>query len=294
MASSQNEVTVPLVRRSNRHRTHTENTETDVISKRTKNDSVVLSDIEKSTLTCSICDKKYSRIDNLIVHHRYTHGDEVVQCEICSKKFSSAQGLERHQETHTDERRFTCNTCSKSFKRAHTLAVHEQTHCDDQFRCTQCQQVFNSKLAVQRHLRSRTDEAYHPAEGSIAEIIHSSKGEEWVGRNCNGTRHVAGSVQFIATDDKKNHQCPHCFKCFEECFDIWRHWTTHHCWKEEVPNGRFYLYNGVEYELSDTIRHLDNNHRRIGFNCDVCYKLFASKHEISKHKTSKHSVASSS
>ena len=292
MDTSENQVTVPQVRRSNRLRTHTENTETDVVSKRTKNNSVVLSDIEKSTLTCSICDKKYSRIDNLIVHHRYTHGDEVLQCEICSTKFSSAQGLERHQETHTDVRPFTCNTCSKTFKRAHTLAVHEQTHCDDEFRCTQCQLVFSSELAVRRHLRSRTDEAYHPAEGSVVDIIHTSNGEKWKGSNCSGfSGHVAGSVQFIATDDnKKTHQCPHCFKCFDRCLEIRHHWTTHHCWEEGVPGGDFYIHNGVRKPSLKTVRHFDHKHRRIGFNCDVCYRLFSSKQEISKHKTSKHSV----
>ena len=294
MATSHNEVTVPQLRRSNRHKTPTENTTTDNISKSTKANSVVLTDVEKSTLTCSICDKKYSRVDNLVAHHRFTHGDKELRCEICSRNFTSAQGLQRHQETHTDERPFACKTCSKSFKRAQTLAVHEQTHCDDKFRCMQCQQVFNSDLAAQRHLRSRTNGAYHPAEGSVAEIIHTSKGEKWKGKYCSGfSGHVAGSVQFIDTDDKKNHQCPHCFKCFE-CNGIWPHWTTHHCWKEEVPNGRFYIDNGVERPLSDTVHHFDHKHRRIGFNCDVCYKLFASKLEILKHKKSKHSVVPSS
>ena len=229
----------------------------------------------------------------MVAHHRSNHGDKDFRCEICSRKFTSAQGLQRHEETHTDERHFTCKTCSKSFKRAHTLAVHEQTHCDDKFRCTQCQQVFNSELAAQRHLRSRTDEAYHAAEGSIAEIINSPEGDKWRGRNCGYGSHVAGSVQFISTDEKKNHQCPHCFKCFR-CVDIWSHWSTFHCWTEKVPSGRFYIDNGVEKPLFDTVYHFDHKHRRIGVNCDVCHKLFASNQEILRHKNSKHSAVPSS
>ena len=125
------------------------------LSKKEKPIEVFLTDQEKQDITCSVCSKQYSRIDNLVAHHRALHSGTVIECDVCFKQFSSDQGLRRHQVTHSEDRPYCCSMCSKSFKRADTLATHEETHFQSPaFKCEQCSEVLGSKKSLERHVRS--------------------------------------------------------------------------------------------------------------------------------------------
>ena len=241
---------------------------------------VSLTDQEKRDLTCAVCLKKYSRLDTLVAHHRNVHNDTVIECDVCLKRFSSTQGLERHQVTHNDARPHRCPRCLKSFKRADSLAAHEDTHwefvnekeCEYEY----CHLKFDNYQSYQRHRRSRTDVPYVPPDASeFIETDGGKYGKHWKGKNCAPTPlHPAYSVQFLNTNEEKDHQCVKCFKVFKGCRPFYDHLVEYHYIR--VKGSCYSAFNP--------------RHRRLGVNCDICLKLFGTKQEIKKHKTIAHSV----
>lgn len=58
------------------------------------------------------------------------------KCTLCPKRFTRVQNLRSHHLTHTGERRFKCTVCDKSFARGHDLSRHEKLHSGQkQFIC---------------------------------------------------------------------------------------------------------------------------------------------------------------
>ena len=59
------------------------------------------------------------------------HSGEL-SCFICNKKFSRESDKLVHERKHTDEKPFACNICGESFGRMTILNRHRQMHCVDQ------------------------------------------------------------------------------------------------------------------------------------------------------------------
>ena len=81
----------------------------------------------QNVLSCSKCDKTYSRADTLRAHERAVHGKKALKCSVCLKVFSSSQALHRHTDTHIDERPHECSICGRTFQRKDSLTYHMHT-----------------------------------------------------------------------------------------------------------------------------------------------------------------------
>ncbi|PSN31455.1 hypothetical protein C0J52_19055, partial [Blattella germanica] len=64
---------------------------------------------------CKICNKSFTRKNNLNRHMIIHTSNRPFQCEICNKSFTRKSDLNRHMITHTSKRPFQCEICSKSF-----------------------------------------------------------------------------------------------------------------------------------------------------------------------------------
>lgn len=55
-----------------------------------------LKDEERSTLTCSVCEKKFSRVSILTAHKKKHFDPKVYNCTHCNKVFSSESSYKHH------------------------------------------------------------------------------------------------------------------------------------------------------------------------------------------------------
>ena len=51
-----------------------------------------------------------------------------VWCKHCDKKFTDLKNLRRHEIIHTSEKNFACKSCEKKFAVSDSLKRHERIH----------------------------------------------------------------------------------------------------------------------------------------------------------------------
>lgn len=115
--------------------------------------------IEKKSIECEECHKKFTLKNNLKKHIRIVHKKERhFKCETCSKTFGLKFDLQKHIRTHTGERPYTCPHCLSKFGRKEVLISHIRTHTGEKpFSCHVCSSKFTQKISLVRHLRIHSE-----------------------------------------------------------------------------------------------------------------------------------------
>lgn len=138
--------------------------------------------IEKTSLTCSKCNKQFPSRTNLLTHIQVVHTnerlkctvagcdkifktnagivghiqnihpEEIKQCDVCQKSFYSEEKLAEHRLNHSKSEKisFDCNLCDKMFPNKHALRVHLTQHEKD-FSCNVCNEKFSSVKQMMQH-----------------------------------------------------------------------------------------------------------------------------------------------
>ncbi len=155
-------------------------------------------------LTCRICQKTFSRSDNLATHIRAVHGKNKIRCVTCHKTFSSEQKLSRHEETHSNEASHECALCSKIFSRADSLRYHES---------------------------SAHREATEEEEGDDVFIARQC-------RHCLTENFEHHNLIWFMRDGKpkREHQCLICLKSSQFCLTLTGHHKEHNL--DEIPRSK--------------------------------------------------------
>ncbi|XP_059056469.1 myoneurin-like isoform X16 [Achroia grisella] len=122
--------------------------------------------IDITDLKCNICDKGMDTMDHLKEHlvkeHAKTlnpkYGDELVpfiltrkeyKCVNCNAELENLMNLFTHMNVHYQS--FVCHICGKGFSGKHKLFAHRRSHDTGEYACSQCELVFTSRAALNRH-----------------------------------------------------------------------------------------------------------------------------------------------
>ncbi|KAF3429241.1 hypothetical protein E2986_00731 [Frieseomelitta varia] len=112
---------------------------------------------------CKYCPKEFFTNQQLLIHERVHTGERPVQCDLCPKSFLSSLALKKHRRVHTGEKPFECQyykyTCQKKFAARETLNRHQRTHTGEKPHvCQYCSKSFIQAAQLRAHIFHHTGE----------------------------------------------------------------------------------------------------------------------------------------
>ncbi|XP_058612136.1 zinc finger protein 521 isoform X4 [Onychostoma macrolepis] len=202
-----------------------------------------------SEFICNQCGAKYTSLD-LFQTHLKTHLDGVVPqltCSQCNKDFPNHESLLKHVTVHFTimSTYYICESCDKQFTSVDDLQKHLlDMHTFVFFRCTLCQEVFDSKVSTQLHLavkHSNEKKVYrctscnwdfkHEADLQI-HVKHSHLENQGCSHRCIFCGESFGTeveLQCHITTHSKKYNCHFCCKAFHAVYLLERHLREKHC-----------------------------------------------------------------
>lgn len=122
--------------------------------------------IDVSDVTCRLCDKMLSNMDDIIDHlvsnHRKSYDREVqlaiapyslrdLKCLSCSENFRHFRALIVHVNRAHPNNCFVCRDCELKFNKKRDLDRHYRVHHRKRFKCPKCLDDFSTYTDYQRH-----------------------------------------------------------------------------------------------------------------------------------------------
>ncbi|XP_060769593.1 zinc finger protein 521 isoform X1 [Neoarius graeffei] len=202
-----------------------------------------------SEFICNQCGAKYTSLD-LFQTHLKTHLDGMLPqltCPQCNKDFPSQEALLKHVTVHftVTSTYYICESCDKQFTSVDDLQKHLlDMHTFVFFRCTLCQEVFDSKVSTQLHLavkHSNEKKVYrctscnwdfrHETELQL-HVKHSHLENQGRVHRCIFCGESFGTeveLQCHITTHSKKYNCRFCNKAFHAIILLERHLREKHC-----------------------------------------------------------------
>lgn len=254
---------------------------------------------ERDSLKCHLCKAVFNRKTNLPIHFEFQH---VLKCGKCDKEFSSISVLEKHllerhyyvevdessckakrplppvsiprknNERESKSYQLRCYVCEKTFRFTNSLQnhfkhFHSQLEPKLEFQCIECDQVFNVRYDIMKHINFK-----HPAKLSrmrpaIASCIlcaYSSRSNADLIKHIN-QKHSTDKMDF-------EYKCDNCNSSFKSQYSAQLH-------------TEFYLCSGSLENLDSDD---DEPVMKTDFECDVCKHQYRNPQTLFYHQFQQH------
>uniref|UniRef100_UPI00358ECABF zinc finger protein 423 isoform X2 n=1 Tax=Myxine glutinosa TaxID=7769 RepID=UPI00358ECABF len=198
---------------------------------------------------CNQCDLRFPSFE-LFQGHLKAHLDQLLRkqsCPQCREDFPNADALLRHVSSHftSVSTHFGCESCDRQFPAVDDLQKHlMDMHTVVFYRCTLCQEVFDSKVSMQIHMAVKHSHErkiyrctacrwdFHRDTELQAHVRRSHLGQPGKAHRCIFCGDAfATEVELqchITTHSKKFH-CRFCCQAFHALPQLERHLRERHC-----------------------------------------------------------------
>ena len=84
-------------------------------TKKNKDQHVTIVHGEVKKFDCNVCDKKFGKNLDLVIHIQNNHQAKDKKCDFCAKRFANFGRLSNHIKTiHESQSKYECDSCAKS------------------------------------------------------------------------------------------------------------------------------------------------------------------------------------
>lgn len=223
--------------------------------------------------TCVSCLAVFARKENLKAHS-CSQPKEWHPCPTCGKKFSAKKYLQRHIPIHTGE--FTCLDCKRCFVSRLSLKVHrcpgsKATTERAVISCFMCEQVFDTELKLQSHLKVHSDASTYLSKPSVRKSRLLQK------QGCRKVKAVNPEVDQNEASEKKVFICEICGALFRSSSSMKTHRFLHgeRKFECEICKKRFHRKDVLQEHLTV--------HQEPNFPCQICGKKYKTKKSLYVH-----------
>ena len=97
--------------------------------------------------------KKYETLENKYEKCLKNKANPSFICRLCDQECDSVKDLQEHKiEQHSTDGEFKCDECEKLFNSKNQLEKHEKIH--EKFECEYCDKIFNYEGVLERHIEA--------------------------------------------------------------------------------------------------------------------------------------------
>ncbi|XP_029440476.1 gastrula zinc finger protein XlCGF26.1-like [Rhinatrema bivittatum] len=235
--------------------------------KKTKLTAHRKSQIEKTPLTCTQCEKcfvyraeleshvkihkggtdqgpageeKFMRKSNLTEYKTFHKSDKIFKCTECEKCFACRTELTSHHNFHKRQKPFNSSQCDKSIRQKSEAKIHERIYTGEKpYKCAECDKCFTQKSYLKIHGTMHTGEKpykcsecnkYFVLKSHLRrhEMIH--RGEKpFMCSECDKCFTQKGNLRMHERmhTGEKPFKCSECDKCFSHKSSLQRHEMMH-------------------------------------------------------------------
>ncbi|XP_069606533.1 oocyte zinc finger protein XlCOF22-like [Ranitomeya imitator] len=107
------------------------------------------------TYSCSICEKRFYKESDLVIHQKNHTREKLFICSNCGKNFTQKSDIGK---CHTGEKPFSCSECEKTFHLKSNQVETRSLTKKKPFSCSECGKCFAVKRTLFTHHRTHTGE----------------------------------------------------------------------------------------------------------------------------------------
>ena len=221
---------------------------------------------------CKVCNKTFSRQDNLRAHERVHIREKSFGCQSCSEAFRTMIELKKHERIHDDNNSFKCETCGKVFSIISKLKSHQISHFVERpFQCKKCLASFKSISCLKSHQKTHKNGEVKCFECVVCTKQFTNINELRIHRKTHG---------------EKPFECKNCSQSFSLPCKLVEH--------ERIHTGKK-PYECKYCQSRFRIKHAWKKHESIHekgkiLQCKTCDKLFSHSTNLSRHEQSHSSI----
>jgi len=205
---------------------------------------------------CTVCDKRFTRKDNLNDHKQTHTGEQLYSCTQCEKHFTSRRRLRSHIYVHSSK--YKCTECGKCFECSNALTVHRRIHSGEKpFECTVCSKRFATPSSLVMHSR------FHSGEKPFACHLCAKA----FSRSDHLNTHMR-----VHTRDKA-YKCSLCKRSFTTSSNLQKH--EHNVHSSSRPYDGHSIEMRTEADSNDIIEHPHDDKPTVGMSLHMSVRFLS-------------------